>query len=128
MVKRGVLYLCMNNRIYTLTNNLDYREVESIWTTPEDEFNYPQYQKTTNKRGCVIDMEANDIEVWVKTDNAPFEYVNRYKATDIDIKKYVVARIKRKKWKSIQLRFISSYPFKLYSNTLEAYVGGYVKR
>lgn len=125
MVNNGILYLGMNNRIYTLTNNSDGREIESIWTTPEDEFNYPQYQKTTNKRGCVIDMNGSMISVCVKTDNKPFELINTY--TDMD-KNYVVARIKRKKWKSIQLKFNSQSPFKLYSNTLEAYVGGYVKR
>lgn len=125
MVKSGILYLCMDNKIYTFTDNSDDREIDSMWTTPEDEFNYPQYQKTTNKRGCVIDMNGNMISVYVKTDNHAFELINTY--TNMD-KNYVVARIKRKKWKSIQLKFNSQLPFKLYSNTLEAYVGGYVKR
>lgn len=125
MVRSGILYLCMDNKIYTFTDNSDDREIDSIWTTPEDEFNYPQYQKTTNKRGCVIDMNGNMISVYVKTDNHAFELINTY--TNMD-KNYVVARIKRKKWKSIQLKFNSQLPFKLYSNTLEAYVGGYIKR
>ena len=125
MVRSGIFYLCMDNKIYTFTDNSDDREIDSMWTTPEDEFNYPQYQKTTNKRGCVIDMNGNMISVYVKTDNHVFELINTY--TNMD-KNYVVARIKRKKWKSIQLRFISGYPFKLYSNMLEAYVGGYIKR
>ena len=125
MVKSGILYLCMNNKIYTFTDNSDDREIDSMWTTPEDEFNYPQYQKTTNKRGCVIDMNGNKISVYVKTDNHVFELINTY--TNMN-KNYVVARIKRKKWKSIQLKFNSQLPFKLYSNTLEAYVGGYIKR
>ena len=125
MVKSGILYLCMDNKIYTFTDNSDDREIDSMWTTPEDEFNYPQYQKTTNKRGCVIDMNGNMISVYVKTDNHVFELINTY--TNMD-KNYVVARIKRKKWKSIQLKFNSQLPFKLYSNTLEAYVGGYIKR
>lgn len=125
MVKSGILYLCMDNKIYTFTDNSDDREIDSMWTTPEDEFNYPQYQKTTNKRGCVIDMNGNMISVYVKTDNHVFELINTY--TNMD-KNYVVSRIKRKKWKSIQLKFNSQLPFKLYSNTLEAYVGGYIKR
>lgn len=123
-VKGGVLYLGTADGIYTLTNILNTREVNAYWTTPEDEFKYPQYQKTTNKRGCVIDMSGTEVNVSVKTDNNTFELINTYTTT----KDYVVARIKKKKWKSIQLKIGSSKPFKLYSNTLEAYVGGYIKR
>jgi hypothetical protein len=96
----------------------------SYWTTTEDEFNYPQYQKTTNKRGCVIDMEGEEVTVSTKIDNGDFEAIDTYE----NVKGYVVSRIKKKKWKSIQLKFSSHKPFSLYSSTLEAYVGGYVKR
>lgn len=123
-VKDGILYLGTEEGIYSLTNNLDTREVSSHWTTPQDEFKYPQYQKTTNKRGCVIDMSGTEIKVSVRTDNNEFEDINTYDTA----KEYVVARIKKKKWKSIQLKFSSTKPFKLYSSTLESYVGGYVKR
>ena len=123
-VKGGVLYLGTADGIYSFTNNQNTREVNAYWTTPEDEFKYPQYQKTTNKRGCVIDMSGTEVNVSVKTDNNIFELINTYTTT----KDYVVARIKKKKWKSIQLKIGSSKPFKLYSNTLEAYVGGYIKR
>lgn len=123
-VKDGVLYLGTSNGIYTLTNNQNTREINAYWTTPEDEFKYPQYQKTTNKRGCVIDMSGTEVSVSVKTDNSTFELINTYTTT----KDYVVARIKKKKWKSIQLKIGSNKPFKLYSNTLESYVGGYIKR
>lgn len=123
-VKDGVLYLGTAKGIYTLTNTSDTREVNSYWTTPEDEFNYPHYQKTTNKRGCVIDMEGDEITVSTKIDNNEFETIDTY----TNVKGYVVSRIKKKKWKSIQLKFSSNKPFGLYSNTLEAYVGGYVKR
>lgn len=123
-VEDGILYLGTENGIYSLTNNLDTREVKSHWTTPQDEFKYPQYQKTTNKRGCVVDMSGTEIKISVRTDNNDFEDINTYNTT----KEYVVARIKKKKWKSIQLKFSSTKPFKLYSSTLESYVGGYVKR
>ena len=123
-VKDGVLYLGTATSIYTLTNNSNSRFINSYWTTPEDEFKYPQYLKTTNKRGCVLDMTGKGIEVYVKTDNNGYEYINTYSPT----KDYVVARIKKKKWKSIQLKIKSTRPFKLFSNTLESYVGGYVKR
>lgn len=120
-VKDGVLYLCFGKKIYTLTKE---GEVEAYWTTLDDEFNYPQYQKTTNKKGCVVDVEGEEITISVKTDNNRFEKIDKYK----NKKGYVVPRIKKKKWKSIQLKFSSNKPFYLYSSTLEAYVGSYVKR
>ena len=122
-VHNGVLYLGTAEGIYTLTNNGD-RNITSYWTTTEDEFNYGQYQKTTNKRGCVIDMEGSSITVSTKIDNGEFETIDTYE----NVKGYVVSRIKKKKWKSIQLKFSSNKPFSLYGSTLEAYVGGYVKR
>lgn len=123
-VKDGTLYLGTSEGIYKLTNTSDTRAVYSYWTTPEDEFKYPQYQKTTNKRGCVIDMTGAEVKVSVKTDNKDFEDINTY----TNVKGYVVSRIKKKKWKSIQIKFSSYKPFGLKSSTLEAFVGGYVKR
>jgi hypothetical protein len=122
-VKDGVLYLCSNKGIYSLTKTGD-REVSSYWTTPLDEFNYPHYQKTTNKRGCVTDVTGTSVTVSVKIDNEEFEDI----VTHENIKNYVVNRIKKKKWKAIQLKFSSNEPFELYSSTLESYVGGYIKR
>jgi hypothetical protein len=121
-VKDGVLYLVSDKNIYTLTKI--EAEVEAYWTTCEDEFNYPQYQKTTNKKGCVIDMEGKSVTVSVQTDGSKFEKVDTYN----NVKGFVVSRIKKKKWKSIQLKFSSKKPFGVFSSTLEAYVGSYVKR
>lgn len=121
-VKDGVLYLCSDKSIYSLTKT--DTDINAYWTTIEDEFQYPQYQKTTNKKGCVIDMEGDSLTIDVKTDHKDFERIKVYKNT----KGYVAARIKKKKWKSIQLRFSSNKPFGLFSSTLEAYVGSYVKR
>ena len=45
-----------------------------------------------------------------------------------DSKGYIVYRVKEKKFKWIQLEFSSSKPFGLFSCTLEAFIGGYVKR
>ena len=107
------------------TNEIDFiSSPYSYWTTPEDEFKNPQYQKTTNKRGCVVDMMGDEVTVSVKIDNSEFEDINTYQ----NIKGYVVSRIKKKKWKSIQLKFSSNKPFGLISSTLEAYIGSYVKR
>ena len=110
--------------VYGLNNFDENREVESYWTTIKDEFNYPQYQKTTNKKGCVVDMEGEDINIYVRTDNNDFVKIKEYDNT----KGYVVPRIKKKKWKSIQLMFYSDKPFILYSSTLESYIGSYLKR
>lgn len=96
----------------------------SYWTTPYDEFNYPQYQKTTNKRGSVTDMKGTNITISTKIDNNDFEEITTHE----NITSYVVNRIKKKKWKGIQLKFSSYKPFELYSSTLEAYIGGYIKR
>lgn len=123
-VKDGVLYLCTNDGIYTLTDTSDTRNVSAYWTTPLDEFNYPHYMKTTNKRGCVTDINGTSVTIAVRTNDTEFEDL----VTHTNISSYVVNRIKKKKWKAIQLRFSSNEPFELYSSTLEAYVGGYLKR
>lgn len=121
-VKNGILFLCFNDAIYTLTKT--DAEINSYWTTLEDEFRYPQYQKITNKKGCVVDMEGKEINVYARADKKEFKLIKKY----VNTKGYVVPRIKQKKWKSIQLKFVSNKPFCLYSNTLEAYIGSYVKR
>lgn len=122
LVKDEILYLISDKTIYTFTKK--DTEIESYWTTIEDEFNYPQYQKTMNKKGFVIDMEGEELLVYVKTDNKDFQLIKKYK----NKKGYIVSKKKKKKWKSIQLKFYSTKPFSLYSNTLEAYIGSYVKR
>ena len=123
-VKDGVLYLCTKDGIYTLTNTSKTRNVNAYWTTPLDEFNYPHYMKTTNKRGCVTDINGTSVTIAVRTDNEEFEDI----VIHTNISSYVVNRIKKKKWKAIQMRFSSNEPFELYSSTLEAYIGGYLKR
>lgn len=121
-VKDGILYVCSNNNIYTLTN--DNAQIESYWTTPLDNFKYPQYQKTTNKRGGTAEMFGESVAIDVKTDFNNFEKIGIYENS----KGYIVYRIKKKKWKEIQLKFSSNKKFGLFSATLEAFVGAYVKR
>lgn len=96
----------------------------SYWTTCEDEFKYPQMQKTTNKRGCVADVIGEEIGVFCKTNKEQFEKI----ATHKNATGYAVNRIKKKKWKSIQLKFSSNKSFELFSCTLESYIGSYIKR
>lgn len=131
-VKDRILYLItkeeknkeINYKISSLNDFDNNRDINSYWCTIADEFKYPQYQKTTNKKGCVIDIEGQKINVSVKIDSNNFMKIKEYK----NVKGYVVSRIKKKKWKSIQLLFSSNKPFNLYSATLEAYIGSYVKR
>lgn len=121
-VKDGVLFLISGNKIYALTKK--ETEIEAYWTTLEDEFGYPQYQKTTNKKGCVVDLEGDSVTISVRTNNNKFEIVNKYSGK----KGYIASKIKKKKWKSIQMKFSSNKPFGIYSSTLESYIGSYVKR
>lgn len=120
-VHNGVLYLGTDDGIYTLTDNEG--PVESYWITPIDKFKHPQYQKTTNKRGCVVEA-TGDIALYVKTDKTEFELISKY----IGVVDCFVSRIKRKKFKDIQLKFHSNTRFSLETATLECFVGGYIKR
>ena len=120
-LKDGVLYLGTESGVYTLTDTTS--DVESYWTTPKDKFNHPQYMKTTNKRGCVSES-TGDISLYVKTDKTDFELIGDYK----NITDSFVSRIKRKKFKDIQLKFHSKTRFSLESVTLECFIGGYIKR
>lgn len=120
-VNKGILYAGTDNGVYTLTDTLS--NVESYWTTPKDKFKYPQQLKTTNKRGCVAEA-TGDVAVYVKTEKTDFELIGEYE----DITDYFVSRIKRKKFKDIQIRFHSNTRFSLESATMEVFVGGYIKR
>jgi hypothetical protein len=120
-VDKGVLYLGTEDGVYSLTDN--DCDVESYWVTPKDKFNAPQKLKTTNKRGCVAEA-TGDIEVYAKLEDTDFELI----ASHENVTDYFVTRIKRKKWKDIQLKFYSKTRFSLETVTLEAFVGGYIKR
>ena len=120
-VHRGVLYIGTSGGIYTLTDvNAD---VESYWVTPKDRFAAPQKLKTTNKRGCVAEA-TGDIALYAKLEDTDFEPIGSYEG----VTDYFVSRIKRKKFKDIQLKFHSKTRFSLESATLECFVGGYIKR
>jgi hypothetical protein len=120
-VHGGVLYLGTTDGVYTLTD-LEAR-VESYWVTPKDKFKYPQKLKTTNKRGCVAEA-TGDISVYAKLEDTDFEFIGTY----TDVTDYFVSRIKRKKFKDIQLMFYSNTRFSLETVTLECFIGGYIKR
>lgn len=130
----NVLYLGTDDGVYTMsaqtTEDGVYTEttdptsnIESYWVTPKDKFKTPHKLKTTNKRGCVVEAEG-DISVYAKTDDTDFEHIGTYE----NITDYFVSRIKRKKFKDIQLKFHSNTSFSLETATLECFIGGYIKR
>lgn len=120
-VNNGILYLGTEDGVYTLTNTTN--AVESYWVTPKDKFNYPHKLKTSNKRGCVGEA-TGDISVYAKLEDTDFELIGSYE----NITDYFVSRIKRKKFKDIQLKFHSQTRFSLETATLECFIGGYIKR
>lgn len=120
-VQNGILYLGTADGVYTLTDT--EADLESYWTTPKDKFKHPHKLKTTNKRGCTVEA-TGDISVYVKTDKTDFELIGTYE----DVEDYFVSRIKRKKFKDIQIKFQSSTRFSLETATLECFIGGYIKR
>ena len=120
-VKDGILYLGTDSGVYTFDDM--EADVESYWVTPLDKFKNPNKLKTTNKRGCVGEA-TGDISVYAKLEDTDFELIGEY----TDVTDYFVCRIKRKKWKDIQLKFYSQTRFSLETVTLEAFIGGYIKR
>lgn len=129
-VHDGVLYLGTEDGVYTMTTETDENgcyiprvDIESYWVTPKDKFKYPHMQKTTNKRGCVAEA-TGDITVYAKTEKTEFELIGTYE----NVTDYFVSRIKKKKFKDIQLKFYSKTRFSLETVSLECFVGAYVKR
>lgn len=129
-VNNGILYLGTEDGIYTMTTETDENgfyipraDVESYWVTPKDKFKYPHKLKTTNKRGCVVEA-TGDIAVYAKIEDTDFELIGEYN----NITDAFVSRIKRKKFKDIQLKFYSKTRFSLETATLECFIGGYIKR
>ncbi len=121
-VHNGVLYVGTNDKnLYTLDDHA--ADVVSWWVTPKDKIGQPQRLKTTNKRGCVAEA-TGDITVYAKLEDTDMERIGEYS----DITDYFVSRIKRKKFKDIQLMFYSETRFSLESVTLECFIGGYIKR
>lgn len=120
-VQDGVLYLGTADGVYALD---DFNgDVPCFWVTPKDKFKYPNRQKTTNKRGCVVEA-TGDFSVYAKIEDTDFELINQYSGID----DYAVCRIKRKKFKDLQLKFQSDTRFSLEMVSMECFIGGYIKR
>ena len=124
LVHEGTLYVgTTDGDICSLTGTDPKRQVHSYWVTPKDKFNAPQKLKTTNKRGCVVEA-IGDVSVYAKTEDTDYDLIGTYN----DIEDYFVSRIKKKKFKDLQLKFESHTSFSLETATLEVFVGGYIKR
>jgi hypothetical protein len=128
-VNDGILYVGTKDGVYTLTDTAS--AVESWWVTPKDKFKHPHKLKTTNKRGCVAEATTGvaplwqgEISVYAKLEDTDFELIGTHE----NVTDYFVSRIKRKKFKDIQLKFASSTRFSLETVTLECHIGGYIKR
>ena len=120
-VDNGNLYIGTDSGVYMFNENIS--DCESYWVTPKDKFKSPSRLKTTNKRGCVVEA-TGDVSVYAKIEDTDFELISEYK----DVTDYFVCRIKRKKFKDLQLKFHSKTRFSLETATIEAFVGGYIKR
>lgn len=116
-----MLYLGAKDGVYTLN---DFEgDVPSYWVTPKDKFKYPNRLKTTNKRGCTLEA-TGDFAVYAKTESTDFEQISSFEG----VEDYAVCRIKRKKFKDLQLKFQSDTRFSLEMVTIESFIGGYIKR
>jgi YHS domain-containing protein len=62
--------------------------------------------------------------VFAKVEDEEYELIGDYQG----VTDYFVSRIKRKKFKDIQLKFHTMTRFSLETVTLEAFIGGYIKR
>lgn len=122
-VHENKLHMGCGGSIYTLSHGATDSAIGSYWVTPLDKFKYPHKLKTTNKRGCVVEA-TGDISLYAKLEDTDFELIGEYTG----VTDYFVSRIKRKKFKDIQLKFHSDTRFSLETATLECFIGGYIKR
>lgn len=122
-VNDGVLYVgTQSGGVYTFTDN--EADVESWWTTPLDKFKSPHKFKTTNKKSCTVEAEGEEIRVYAKSNrDSEYELLDTF----YDVTDAFCCRIKKKKFKDLQLKFYSPKRFSLETATLEVFVGGYLK-
>ena len=123
------------------------RAVYSQWQTPSDSFGSDNHVKTTNKRGGIANLKtipSSICKLKEITNKLNEKEITRFNASGFSYAKfsyidfsyntaekaYMKYKIKEKKWTHISLIFYSDEidkPFGLFSATLEAFVGGYVK-
>lgn len=121
-VHEGIMYLGADDGVYTLTDTTS--DVECYWVTPLDKFKHPHKTKTTNKKSCTVEAEGNEIHVYAKTNkDSEFELLGTFE----NVTDAFCCRVKKKKFKDLQLKFYSTKRFSLETATLEVFIGGYLK-
>lgn len=125
---QGDLYLAnASGKLFKLTGTKDVAEdISSYWTTKPDDYNYPGYTKTTNKRGNVVyfkKMSNDNVQLSTIVDGTA-----KNKSVLSDAADVVPFRIKDKKFKKIQIKLSSNKPFGIFSISTQAFVAGYVKK
>ena len=106
-------------------------------------FGYGNVLKTTNKRGGIAKIKTipnGQIKIAEKTNKRDERYITTKSSTGFDYsnfayttttESYIVYKIKEKKFIELSFKFYSdelNKPFGIYSATVEAFIGGYVKR
>lgn len=136
--------------IFIVEGTNDNQEtIESYWTTPMDNFSFDNQLKTTNKRGGIAKIKTipnGIIKIARRTDKSEdYKYTTQKSANGFNFnnmdftnfsfvttnKSYLVFKIKEKKIVEISIKFYSDEkdkPFGIYSATIEAFAGGYVKK
>lgn len=118
------IYICFENGAISTFSGEPDEEFLSYWSTCKDFFENPVSQKVTNKKGSILNLDGEKVKIYTRIDNKEWEVINEY----LNIKGYIVPKIKKKKWKTIQFKFESDKTLRLYDFTVQCYVGGYVKR
>lgn len=129
--------------------NDDGKIIFSYWTTPMDNFGFENQLKTTNKRGGIAKIKTipnGMIKIARKTDKSPvYKYTTQKSANGFNFnninfsnfsfvttnKSYLIFKMKEKKIIELSIKFYSDEidkPFGIYSSTIEAFAGGYVKK
>lgn len=140
--KNGVVAM-FTEKIYNDNGRLIYCQ----WQTPFDDFGISNRVKTTNKKGGLAELKTiphSVCKLKLKVDRKEEREITRFVASGFSYKNIsyidftfntaeqltMKYKIKAKKWRQISLTFFSdelNRPFGIFSNTLEAFYGGYVK-
>lgn len=122
LVWNGELYLGMKDGVYQMKEGVP---VNSWWTTPVDKFGQPNRWKTLDGRPAVAEGKGKSLQIHARSnDDGDWTEVADLK----DVEDAAVFRVKKKKCKDLRLKFSSSEGFSLEDVTLEAQIGGVIKR
>lgn len=136
--------------VYVVEGTNDNGEIiQSWWTTMMDNFGYENHLKTTSKRGGIVKVKTipnGKIKIARRTNKSQLStYITEknlkgFSFIGMDFsnfaftttnQSYVVFKIKEKKINEISIKVYSDEldkPFGVYSITLEAFIGSYIKK